>query len=132
MRAAFSSDVTLLTPGFVPSRVTWICDDGHDRSPCVGRKRGRGALASEKWFSAGALAAVDVQDFAGHEAGTFEIENASTMSLISPMWPTGCSAPSAACVSTGMHRRLDDAGRDRVHADAALGVLDRQRLWSRR
>src|SRR5258708_40297273 len=27
----------------------------------------------------------------------------------------------------GMHRRLDDAGSDRVHPDTALGVFDRQR-----
>ena len=76
---------------------------------------------------AGALAAVDVQDFAGHEAGDSRYSTASTMSRISPMRPTGCRRGEEGVRFGRVHRRLDDAGRHRVHADARVGVFDRQR-----
>src|SRR6266403_4472771 len=74
-----------------------------------------------------ALPAIDVEGLAGHEGGRFEIEDG--------VHDVGDLAHSAARVEAGerlmrldgMHRRLDDAGSDRVHPDAALRVFDRQR-----
>ena len=42
-----------------------------------------------------ALAAVNVENLAGHEARRLEIEDRLDDMAVSPMWPTGCSAPSA-------------------------------------
>jgi hypothetical protein len=44
------------------------------------------------------------------------------------MWPTGCSAPGAACVSAGCIGVLMTPGETAFTANAAFGVLDRQRL----
>ena len=76
---------------------------------------------------AGALTAVDVQDFAGHEAGLFEIKDRIDDILDLTHVADRVQGAERRVRLGGMHRRLDDAGRDRVHADAALGVFDRER-----
>jgi hypothetical protein len=76
---------------------------------------------------AGALAAVDVEDFAGHEAGPFEVEDRidDVGNLAQPAdWVQVASC----AYSDGMHWRLDGARRHRVHSDPALGILDRKRF----
>ncbi len=74
----------------------------------------------------GALAAVDEQDLAGHEAGTFEIKNRVDDVLDLAHVADRVQGVERCVRLGGMHRRLDDAGRDRVHADAAPGVFDRE------
>src|SRR5260370_16210319 len=72
-----------------------------------------------------ALPAVDVEGLSGHEAGRFEIEDG--------VHDVGDLAHSAERVEGAerlmrldrMHRRLDDAGSDRLHPDAALLGFDR-------
>jgi hypothetical protein len=76
---------------------------------------------------AGALATVDVEDFAGHEAGPFEVEDRidDVGNLAQPAdWVQVASC----AYSDGMHWRLDGARRHRVHSDPALGILDRKRF----
>jgi len=71
---------------------------------------------------AGALASVDVEDFAGHEAGAFEVEDRVD--------DVGDLAQSADRVQSselrvlidGMHWRLG-ARRYRVHSDTALSTI---------
>src|SRR5215470_8006320 len=72
---------------------------------------------------AGALAAVDMEDFAGHEARLLQIEDRVD--------DVGDLAQAADRVQAGklrisldrMHRRLDDTERHGVHPDAALGIF---------
>ena len=74
------------------------------------------------------LAAIDVNGLAGHEARGFQIEDRA--------YDLRDLAHPAKRVQLGelrmrfdrMHRRLDDARRDRIHSDAALCILDRQRF----
>jgi hypothetical protein len=75
-----------------------------------------------------ALAAVDMKDFARHEAGRLEVEDRAD--------DVGDLAHAADWVQVGelrmrlegMHRRLDDAQRDRVYPNTVLGILDRERF----
>src|SRR4051794_4680368 len=62
--AAFSAAVTEFVPGAVPSRVVWMVTIGMVVSPLCVCKRSCSV--------AGALAAIDMQDFAGHERRVFE------------------------------------------------------------
>src|SRR5262245_59230952 len=117
MSAAFSSLVTEVAPGLVPSRVTWMLTMGMVFLRSVG---GRSVT--------GTLAAVDVQDLAGHEAGLLEIDDGvSDVGHLAHVTDR-MQATERGVRLGGMHRRLDDAGRDRVHADALLGVFDGERL----
>ena len=67
-----------------------------------------------------ALATIDVDGLAGHEAGGLEIEYRTD--------DVGDLAHAAERVQLGklrmgfygMHRRLDNAGRDRIHSDAGF------------
>src|SRR5262245_18862902 len=71
----------------------------------------------------GALAAVDMQDLARHEAGLFEIEDGvSDVRHLAHVADRMQDSERGVGLG-GVHRRLDDAGRDRVHADALLGVF---------
>ena len=75
-----------------------------------------------------ALAAVDVQDFARHEAGRLEVEDG--LDNVGDLAETANRVQGSelsVCLD-GMHRRLDGAGCDRVHPDTALCVLDRERF----
>ena len=77
---------------------------------------------------AGALAAVDVEHFAGHKAGPFEVEDRvdDIGNLAQPAdW---LQSSEVRVLLDGMHWRLDVARRDRVHSDAAFGILDCQRF----
>ena len=77
---------------------------------------------------AGALAAVDVEDFAGHEAGPFEIEDrvGDVRDLAQPAdWVQGGELR---IFLDRMHWRLDRARRHRIHSDPALGILDCERF----
>src|ERR1700675_3872565 len=73
-----------------------------------------------------ALAAVDVQDFAGHEVCRLEIED-----RVDDIGDLAHMADRMQGVELRMrpgrvHRRLDDTQRDRVHADAALRIFNRE------
>jgi len=65
---------------------------------------------------AGALAAVDVKDLAGHEARRLKLEDrvddVGDLAHV-PDWMKGLE--SLMCLD-GMHRRLDDPERDGIHA----------------
>ena len=75
-----------------------------------------------------ALATIDVNGLAGHEARRFQIEDGAddVRDLAHPA--KRVQLGELRMRFDGMHRRLDDAGRHRIHSDAALCVLDRQRL----
>src|SRR6266404_3847496 len=101
-----------------------------DYSPlCLSRRRMNAARSGSRdgGSVARTLAAVDVEGLSGHEAGRFEIEDG--------VYDVGDLAHSAERVEAaerlmrldGMHRRLDHAGSDRIHPDAALRIFDRQR-----
>src|SRR5262249_1501429 len=120
MRGAFSSLGTGALPGLVPSRVAWRLTMGMVFFRSVG---GRSVT--------GTLAAVDVQDLAGYEAGLFEIDDGvSDVGHLAHV-ADRMQATERGVRLGGMHRRLDDAGRDRVHAHALLGVFDGERLRRR-
>src|SRR6266478_2398777 len=74
------------------------------------------------------LAAIDVNGLAGHEARRFQIENRShdVRDLAHPA--KRVQLGELRMCFDGMHRRLDDAGRNRIHSDAELCILDRQRF----
>src|SRR6266446_7633793 len=75
-----------------------------------------------------ALPAVDVKDFAGHEAGPFEVED--RVDDVGDLADTADRVQGGElCIRLdGIHWRLDGARRDRVHSDAALGILDGERF----
>src|ERR1700736_596828 len=78
-----------------------------------------------------ALPAVDMEGLSGHEARRLEIEDG-----VHDVDDLAHSADrvQGAELRIGLdrvHRRLDDAGCDRVHANAALGVLDGERFGRR-
>ena len=77
---------------------------------------------------AGALGAVDVKDCARHKAGRFQVED--RIDDIGDLAHTANRVQRAELRMglDGMHRRLDDAQRNRIHADTALRILDRQRF----
>ena len=72
---------------------------------------------------ASALAAIDVKDFAGHEAGPFEVED--RVDDVGDLAQTAdrVQGGELCILLDGMHWRLDVARRDRVHSDAAFGIL---------
>src|SRR5262245_22561148 len=107
MSAAFCSGVT-------PSRVIWMVTIGI-------------FVSSNELPVTGVRAAVDVKSFAGDERGRLQIQHRidDFSDLAHP--PHGVQ-PGEEGVRFGLvHRRLDDPRRDRVHTDALVCVLDRQR-----
>jgi len=75
-----------------------------------------------------ALAAVNVKDFARHEAGRLEVEDrADDVGDLAHMAQRVQGAQLRMRLN-GMHRRLDDAQGDGVHPDTALRILDRERF----
>src|SRR5262245_27985734 len=72
-------------------------------------------------------AAVDVEDLAGDEFRRIEIEHggADLRGLSDAL--RGREPGQEALVHPAVQRRVDDPGRDRIHADAFRGVLDRER-----
>ena len=80
---------------------------------------------------ASALAPVDVKDFPGHEAGRLEVEDriddVGDLAYVVDRVKT----PEGLIGLDRMHRRFDDAKRDRIHADAATSVFDGERLGRR-
>src|SRR5580692_5151148 len=75
-----------------------------------------------------ALAAIDVNGFARYEARRFQIEDRAhdVRDLAHPAKRVQLGELRVSF--GGMHRRLDDAGRNRIHSDAELCILDRQRF----
>jgi hypothetical protein len=67
---------------------------------------------------AGALAAVEVKDFARHKAGRFQAED--RIDDVGDLAQTANRVQRAELRMglDGMHRRLDDAQRNRIHADS--------------
>ena len=80
---------------------------------------------------ASALATVDVKDLAGHEARRLKVEDriddVGDLAHV-PDWMKGLES---LIRLDRMHRRLDGAEGDCVHANTALGVLDGKRLGRR-
>ena len=75
----------------------------------------------------GDLAAVDVQDLAGDERRRLQEEDAvDDVADLADVPNRGELGAEPGVALRRMHRRLDDAGRDGVHPDAAGGVLDGQ------
>ena len=72
------------------------------------------------------LAAIDVNGLARHEARRFQIEDRvhDVRYLAHPA--KRVQLGELRMCFDGMHRRLDDAGRNRIHSDAELCILDRQ------
>ncbi len=77
---------------------------------------------------AGVLAAVDVQDLAGDEAGRLEVDDGvhDVARLAHPA--DRVQAGERLVVLDRVHRGLDDTRRDGVDPDAPAGVLDGQGL----
>src|SRR5215204_4443441 len=77
---------------------------------------------------AGTLATIDVNGLARHEARRFQIEDRAydLRDLAHPA--KRVQLGELRMCFDGMHRRLDDAGRNRIHSDAELCILDRQRF----
>src|SRR5262249_42172606 len=80
---------------------------------------------------AGALAAVDVEDFAGHEARRLEVENRFDNVGDLAHMADRLKSPEGLMGLDRVNRRLHEARRDGVHANTALGVFDGERLGRR-
>src|SRR6202045_1155247 len=74
------------------------------------------------------LAAIDVNGLPRHEARRFQIEDRAhdLRDLAHPA--KRVQLGELRMCFDGMHRRLDDTGRNRIHSDAELCILDRQRF----
>ena len=79
----------------------------------------------------GALASVDMEHLAGHEAGGFEVEDC--FDDVGNLAHAAERVKLAECLMRlgWVHGRLHDARRDGIHANAALGIFDSQRLGGR-
>jgi hypothetical protein len=75
----------------------------------------------------GALAAVDVKDLASHKPGRLKVENCLDDVGDLTHVPDRVKSPKGLVGLDRVHGRFDDAGRNGIHADAALGVLDGKR-----
>ena len=73
---------------------------------------------------ASALAAVDVKDLARHETRRLKVEDRINDVGNLAHAPDGMKGVEGLMGLYRMHRRLDDAEGDRVHANTALGVFD--------
>jgi hypothetical protein len=79
----------------------------------------------------GTLSAVNMQDFAGHEAGGFQ-KHHSVDDILNLAHATQRMELRERLIRLRrMPGCLDHAGRDRVHANSAFGVFDRERLCDR-
>src|SRR5260221_14195498 len=88
----------------------------------------RASLARGVASMAGVLAAIDVQDFARHEASLLEVKNRLDDVGDLPHAAQRMQGGELRMRLGGMHWRLDDTERDGVHSDTALCILDRQRF----
>ena len=75
-----------------------------------------------------ALAAIDVKDLARHEACRFQIEDRAHDLGDFTQPPKWVQLGEPRMRFDGVHRRLDAAGRNRIHSDAELRILDCQRF----
>jgi len=72
------------------------------------------------------LAAIDIQRFAGDEAGTLQIEHGIDDFAHLTQAADRMQGAEELMRFRRMHRRPDDTGRHRIHANAALGIFDRK------
>src|ERR1700744_4120338 len=77
---------------------------------------------------AGALAAVDMEDFARHEVRRFEVEDRLDDVGGLAHAPYRFKRRESVLALDRVHRRLDIARRDRVHAYAAFCIFDGKRF----
>src|SRR5450755_4350376 len=84
------------------------------------------AKRSDGGLVARTLPAIDVNGLARHEARRLQIEDRAydVRDLTHPA--KRMQLGKLRMCFDGMHRRLDDPGRNRIHSDAELGILDRQ------
>src|SRR5438874_535914 len=79
----------------------------------------------------GALASIDVEDLAGHEASGLEVED-GVDDIADFAHPTDRMHCAQCFMGLGrMHGGLDDAGSDRIDANASLREFDGEPLGNR-
>src|SRR5262245_43780313 len=77
---------------------------------------------------AGTLAAIDVNGLARHEARRLQIEDRADNLRDLAHTAKRVHLGEVRMCFDGMHWRLDDAGRNSIHSDAELCILDCQRF----
>ena len=80
---------------------------------------------------ASALTTIDMEDFASDEVRAFQVEDRLHDVIDLTHMSDRVQAAEGGVSFFAVHRRFDDAGRYRVDPNAALGVLDGQRLGRR-
>lgn len=79
----------------------------------------------------GALPTINMQDFTGYERGCFQVHHRVDDVLDVAHAAQGMHACKDPMCFFGVHWRLNDAWRDCVNANTALGIFDGERLCGR-